>query len=115
MPMDDGDTIRAMAYVEHNPLRANMVRVAEEFVWPSASVHVRGHDDNARGRTSPQPFGPRGQVEYFSSLLLVFHQVNYVKHRVCGLGDDKGPAVHHDASVASRECWEALFEPRRKA
>jgi putative transposase len=34
----------AVAYVELNPLRARMVRRAEDYVWPSAVAHVAGGD-----------------------------------------------------------------------
>jgi putative transposase len=34
----------AVTYVERNPLRARMVRRAEDFVWSSAIAHVTGGD-----------------------------------------------------------------------
>ena len=34
----------AVAYVERNPLRARMVRRAEDYVWSSAIAHVTGGD-----------------------------------------------------------------------
>ncbi|MBE0656086.1 MAG: transposase [Bryobacteraceae bacterium] len=68
-PMDDGHTIRAMAYVERNPLRANMVQAAEEFVWSSASVHVRGRDES--GRIEMQPWAGWYSPERWKEVLAV--------------------------------------------
>ncbi len=39
-PMDDAHTLAAMRYVERNPVRAKMTRVAWTYRWSSASAHV---------------------------------------------------------------------------
>jgi putative transposase len=36
---NDGHLLTVMWYVEHNPVRANLVELAED--WPSSSAHVR--------------------------------------------------------------------------
>ena len=38
-PMDDAHTVAAMRYVERNPVRAKMVRMAWEYRWSSAAAH----------------------------------------------------------------------------
>ena len=38
--LDDAQAYRALAYVERNPVRAKMVRVAWEYPWSSAPYHV---------------------------------------------------------------------------
>lgn len=47
-PMDDAHTLRAMAYIERNPLRAGMIAKAGEFAWSSAAAHLRGYDEQDR-------------------------------------------------------------------
>jgi putative transposase len=38
-PMDDGYCINAIRYVEQNPVRAGLVRRAEDYLWSSAAAH----------------------------------------------------------------------------
>jgi putative transposase len=38
--------VRVLLYIERNPLRAGLVRVAEEYVWSSAQAHVTGCDSS---------------------------------------------------------------------
>jgi putative transposase len=38
--MDEGHVMRAMRYVERNPVRAKMVKKVEEYRWSSAGSHV---------------------------------------------------------------------------
>lgn len=40
--MDDRHTISAIRYVENNPVRAKIVRRAEDYQWSSAYCHVHG-------------------------------------------------------------------------
>ncbi|MFH0753836.1 MAG: transposase [Candidatus Omnitrophota bacterium] len=44
--MDDCYLIRAMHYVENNPVRAGIVKRAWEYPWSSASTHVFGSQDS---------------------------------------------------------------------
>jgi putative transposase len=46
-PTDDGHFLAAVRYVEQNPVRAGMVRKAEEYPWSSARFHcgLVGSDD----------------------------------------------------------------------
>ena len=39
-PLDDPYLFRAIRYVERNPVRAGIVRQAEDYVWSSARAHV---------------------------------------------------------------------------
>lgn len=39
-PMDDAHLYAAVRYVERNPVRAGMVKHAEEYQWSSAKAHV---------------------------------------------------------------------------
>lgn len=41
-PLDPTHLWAAVRYVERNPLRAGLVRVAEEFDWSSARAHISG-------------------------------------------------------------------------
>lgn len=40
-PLDEGYLYAAIRYVERNPVRAGLVRNAEEYPWSSARAHVR--------------------------------------------------------------------------
>lgn len=42
--LDEVHLWRALGYVERNPVRAGMVRVAWQYPWSSASAHVSGKD-----------------------------------------------------------------------
>jgi putative transposase len=44
-PMDDEHYLKALRYVERNPVRANMVTAASDFQWSSAVVHLGGIDE----------------------------------------------------------------------
>lgn len=44
-PMDEKHYYAAVRYVERNPVRANLVERAEEYVWSSARAHVMGVAD----------------------------------------------------------------------
>ena len=41
-PMDDGHLMRAIRYVENNPVAAGMVARAEDWRWSSARSHIAG-------------------------------------------------------------------------
>jgi putative transposase len=43
--LDERHLANAVAYVERNPVRAGMVRRAEDYVWSSARAHCGLHDD----------------------------------------------------------------------
>jgi putative transposase len=43
-PLDDGHLYGAVRYIERNPVRAGLVRLAENYEWSSARVHVRKED-----------------------------------------------------------------------
>jgi len=44
-PMDDSYCWNAIRYVERNPLRAGMVKGAEDYFWSSAAAHCGLRDD----------------------------------------------------------------------
>ena len=44
-PMDDAHLLAAAAYVERNPVKANMTRTADAYPWSSAQAHLVGADD----------------------------------------------------------------------
>lgn len=44
-PMDERYLLAAIRYVELNPVRANLVRNAEDYPWSSARAHISGADD----------------------------------------------------------------------
>lgn len=43
-PLDKEHLWAALSYVDRNPVRAGMVRAAEEYEWSSASAHLTGRD-----------------------------------------------------------------------
>src|SRR5579864_13330 len=45
-PLDGIHCWRALAYVERNPVRANLVREAGAWAWSSARAHLEGADSN---------------------------------------------------------------------
>ena len=45
-PMDEQHLFAAVRYVERNPVRANLVRVSEEYRWSSARYHVLGEKND---------------------------------------------------------------------
>jgi putative transposase len=44
-PLSEDQLERAMRYVEQNPVRAGLVRAAEDYRWSSARVHLEGRDE----------------------------------------------------------------------
>ncbi len=44
-PMDEEHLLAAVRYVELNPVRASMVKNAQDWPWSSARAHLRGRDD----------------------------------------------------------------------
>ena len=44
-PLDEDYTWSAIRYVERNPVRANIVRLAEEYKWSSAAGHCKIKND----------------------------------------------------------------------
>jgi putative transposase len=44
-PMDWDYCLNAIRYVERNPVRAGLVRRAEDYLWSSAAAHCRLRDD----------------------------------------------------------------------
>lgn len=51
-PLDEAHAERALRYVELNPVRAGLVKRAEEWRWSSAQGHVTGEPD---GLVTPTP------------------------------------------------------------
>ena len=43
-PMDEAYSYKALRYIELNPVRAKMVRHAEDYKWSSAAAHLDGKD-----------------------------------------------------------------------
>jgi putative transposase len=43
-PLDEFHFLNCVRYVERNPVRARMVRVATRYPWSSAAAHVAGND-----------------------------------------------------------------------
>lgn len=52
-PMDEAWLLRAAAYVELNPVRADMVAQAWDYPWSSARAHLAGSDP--LGVVNPEP------------------------------------------------------------
>ncbi|MBX3176796.1 MAG: transposase [Candidatus Hydrogenedentes bacterium] len=46
-PMDENHTIRALCYVELNPVRAGMQSLAWEYTWSSAKAHSFSHAESS--------------------------------------------------------------------
>jgi putative transposase len=45
-PMDEDYLLASVRYVELNPLRAKLVKKAEDYRWSSARAHLEGRDDS---------------------------------------------------------------------
>ncbi|MCX6566577.1 MAG: transposase [Candidatus Aminicenantes bacterium] len=58
-PLEDIHLYRALRYVENNPVRAGIVKIAENYPWSSASSHVLGKPDDM---LSPDGLGIRGKA-----------------------------------------------------
>ena len=58
-PMDDEHAVRAMRYIERNPVRAKLTRVPWTYPWSSATAHIEPIGDCAkrpkRGGNGPAP------------------------------------------------------------
>lgn len=63
-PMDEAYLYRCIRYVERNPVRAGLVRLAEEYPWSSARAHVNGLKDPL---LSPIPLA--SQIQDWSAFL----------------------------------------------
>ncbi|MDI6849941.1 MAG: transposase [Candidatus Saccharicenans sp.] len=44
-PMDETYLYRCMRYIERNPVRAGLVKRAEDYKWSSARAHIMGNKD----------------------------------------------------------------------
>lgn len=44
--MDDNYLLKALRYVENNPVRAGIVKNAEDYIWSSARHHVKGEKNS---------------------------------------------------------------------
>ena len=44
--MDESHLFSAMRYVENNPVKADLVKKAEDYPWSSAAAHVKGSADH---------------------------------------------------------------------
>lgn len=44
-PMDERYTLATARYIELNPVKAGIVKKAEEYAWSSAKAHLHGEDD----------------------------------------------------------------------
>jgi len=44
-PMDEAYLLNSVRYVELNPVRAKLVKYAEDYRWSSAKAHLDGQDD----------------------------------------------------------------------
>lgn len=61
--------LRALAYVERNPVRAGMVRHAEEYTWSSARAHV-GATQEWSGLLDWEYWGALGGAQAWCELLM---------------------------------------------
>ena len=62
--MDEGHLLTAVRYVALNPVRARLVRKAEDWPWSSVRAHLRGQDD---GLVTVRPVLDR--VDRFADLI----------------------------------------------
>jgi len=65
-PMDERYLFAAVRYVERNPVRANLVRISENYRWSSAKYHVYGEKNDLLER-----FFLMDQIKDWSAYLLV--------------------------------------------
>lgn len=63
-PMDEAYLYCCVRYVERNPVRAGLVKLAEQYRWSSARAHVFGFNDPL---LSPMPL--RSQIKDWSIFL----------------------------------------------
>jgi putative transposase len=66
-PLDEPHLMQAVKYVEQNPVRAGLVRCAEDWSWSSARAHVFGIPDPIL--TFAYPFSDLHAVEDWGSWL----------------------------------------------
>lgn len=52
-PMDDSHLLAAVKYVELNPVRAGIVKNAEDYLWSSARAHIRKQRDTVLSMDCP--------------------------------------------------------------
>lgn len=50
--MDEGHALAAVRYVELNPVKAGLVRRAQDWAWSSARFHVEGRQDGLSARVA---------------------------------------------------------------
>jgi len=58
-PLEDVHLYRAIRYAENNPVRAGIVKQAEDYPWSSAVAHVLGKPDDL---LSPCPMKMKGKA-----------------------------------------------------
>jgi len=68
-PLDDKHLWHAIRYVEHNPVRAGIVRNAEDYLWSSAAFHCGLRDDILISKTINLP-------GFFDNWIDILHDVS---------------------------------------
>jgi len=102
----------ALRYVEFNPVRANMVRRAEDYEWSSARAHLAGQDPQ---RLLDMDFWRReGGVSNWSQLLNQLEEESQCRdlRRATYAGQPFGDEEFVERQRALRE---QLKEPRKKS
>lgn len=88
-PMEEAWLLRAVAYVELNPVKAGMVAKAWEYPWSSVHAHLAGKDN--RGIVTPEPLlALIGDWKEYLQNALAQNTTDLEKHQRTGrpLGDE---------------------------
>ncbi len=88
-PMDETWLLRAVAYVELNPVKAGMVEFAWEYPWSSVHAHISGRDEKGIVETAPL-LSLIGEWRAYLDEMQPKDMPNFERHEQTGrpLGDD---------------------------
>jgi putative transposase len=89
-PMDEIHAFKALRYVERNPVRAGIVRKAEDYQWSSAGAHVTGCEDPLLSEC-PLAEGIKDWSAFLGQEDGASDMKNFMKHELTGrpLGSDE--------------------------
>lgn len=91
-PMDENHTVRALGYVELNPVRARMVEQAWDYVWSSAKAHCFSHTESTlmdlkRWRSRFTAVEWRESLRQTAENVVFTNKIRVCTHRGRPLGD----------------------------
>ncbi len=110
-PMDEVHTVRAMLYVERNPVRAGLVKHPEDHPWSSAAAHLAGVDE--RGLINARDWSMRYPPKIWRTMLREQEPEPVLTQIRCTLASNV-PLVTPERLADLERSFGRLLRPRRR-